>query len=446
MTTNPQILNAIEKLNYRVTVGDVATETGFKVQQAQQGVVALASDVGGHLQVSESGDITYLFPKNLRGILRNKYLRLRLQEWWQKIWRVLFYLIRISFGIILIASIILMAIAIFVIVIGFQMSSDEDSGGDDDFGGGGGFSLNIFPMFLGPDPFWFFFFPFDDDEPDSDARERSKKNKRKQDDPKKLSFLEAIFSFLFGDGNPNAKLEERRWQEIAQVIRNHGGAVVAEQIAPYLDEIDQNSWENEDYMLPVLTRFNGVPEVTEQGEIIYYFPELQARATRESESLSIRDYLKEKQWRFTQATSNQKMMAIGLGGVNLILALMLGSLLSEAVVAQMGGFIAFVNAIYGILLIYAIGYLIIPLIRYFWIQQQNQKIETRNEKRLQRARQVAHPDTLLQQKLQQAQHFAETRVLSEQDTAYSTEKDLMEQETEQQDKIDEEWRRRLEDN
>lgn len=442
MTTNSLILNSIEKLNYRVTVGDVASETGLKVQQAQQGLVALASDVGGHLQVSESGDITYLFPKNFRGILRNKYLKLRLQEWWQKIWRVLFYLIRISFGIILIASILLMAIAIFVIVIGFQMSSDEDSGGDDDFGGGGGLSVNFFPIFLGPDPFWFFS-PNFDDEPE--PFERDRKKQRKGGDSKKLSFLEAIFSFLFGDGNPNAKLEERRWQEIAQVIRNHGGAVVAEQIAPYLDDIDRNNWEDEDYMLPVLTQFNGVPEVTEDGQIIYYFPELQVRATRQSESSSIPDYLKEKSWRFTQATSNQKMMAIGLGGLNFILALVLGSLLSGSVVAQMGGFIAFVNAVYGILLTYAIGYLIIPLIRYFWIQQQNQKIEARNQQRLQRARQLAYPDSVLQTKLQQAQQFAENRVLSEQDVAYSTDKDLMEQETEQQDKIDEQWRRRLEE-
>jgi hypothetical protein len=91
MTPNPLITNSVEKLDYRVTVGDVAAETGLKLREAQKGLVALAADAGGHLQVSETGDITYLFPKNFRGILRNKYLRLRLQEWWDKIWGVLFY-------------------------------------------------------------------------------------------------------------------------------------------------------------------------------------------------------------------------------------------------------------------------------------------------------------------------------------------------------------------
>jgi len=44
-------------------------------------------------------------------------------------------------------------------------------------------------------------------------------------------FLCSHLLVLFGDGNPNANLEERRWQQIATVIRNSGGAVVAEQIA-----------------------------------------------------------------------------------------------------------------------------------------------------------------------------------------------------------------------
>src|SRR5919202_5803457 len=102
MAPNPTIMQAVEQLGYRVTVGDVATQAGLNVALANQGLLALATEAGGHLQVSDTGDIVYLFPKNFRGILRNKYLQLRLQEWWKKVWGVLFYLIRISFGIFLI--------------------------------------------------------------------------------------------------------------------------------------------------------------------------------------------------------------------------------------------------------------------------------------------------------------------------------------------------------
>ncbi|QDZ40934.1 hypothetical protein FRE64_13885 [Euhalothece natronophila Z-M001] len=440
MTPNPLITKSIEKLDYRVTVGDVAGETGLQLQEVQQGLVGLAAEAGGHLQVSETGDITYLFPKNFRTILRSKYLRLRLQEWWDKVSGVIFYLIRISFGIILVASIILMVIAIFVIIIAAKTSSDEGNS-DNRIGGGGGLSINFFPFWLGSDLFWFFS-PnyYHRDEPI--RRERSRRNSREQNE---LSFLEAIFSFLFGDGNPNRKLEERRWQEIGRVIQNNNGAVVGEQIAPYLDNISEKSWEDEDYMLPVLMQFNGVPEVTEDGSIIYYFPDLQVKADRQRKQ-SVESYLKENYWQFTKASSNQKILAIGLGGLNFILALMLGSLLTEEVVIQLGGLIAFVDAIYGILIGYAIGYLVIPLIRYFWIQQQNKKIAARNEKRSQRAEEflkLAASDQTFQGKLKQAQKFASETILSEEDVAYSTEEDLTEQEAKQSDKIDEEWKRRL---
>jgi len=107
MVPDPKIMQAVERLGYRVTVGDVASQAGLDIKLAEQGVLALASEAGGHLQVAESGEVAYLFPKNFRGVLRNKYRQLQWQEWWSKVWKVLFYIIRISFGIFLIASILL---------------------------------------------------------------------------------------------------------------------------------------------------------------------------------------------------------------------------------------------------------------------------------------------------------------------------------------------------
>ena len=85
MTPNPQIVRSIEKLDYRVTVGDVAAQAGLELNFAQQGLLALASEARGHLQVAESGDVVYLFPKNFRSILRNKYWQLRWQQTWEKV-------------------------------------------------------------------------------------------------------------------------------------------------------------------------------------------------------------------------------------------------------------------------------------------------------------------------------------------------------------------------
>lgn len=432
MTPDPRIMKAVERLNYRVTVGDVAAQAGLDVTLAEQGLLALASEAGGHLQVAESGDIAYQFPNDFRAILRNKYLRLQLQEWWEKIWRILFYLIRISFGIVLVVSIVLIFVAIFVIMMAANSSQDgdRDSGGSFDTGGGG--------FFYFPD-FWWIFYP--------DYRDRPYESRRSRlADKPSMNFLEAVFSFLFGDGDPNADLEERRWRTIGTAIRNQRGAVIAEQIAPYLDNLGQGyAKEYEEYMLPVLTRFNGRPEVSPEGGLVYHFPDLQTTAVQE-QMQPVAAYLKELPWRFSRATSGQVMLAIGLGGLNLVGALVLGRMLADGVAAAtIGGLVGFVQSIYWVLLGYGAGFLIIPLVRYFWIQGRNRQIDNRNEQRQERAIVLNEAPPEIQQKLAYVKQFAAATFIDQKDLAYTTEKDLLEQEVEQSAKIDAEWQRRLEE-
>jgi hypothetical protein len=430
MAPNPTIMQAVEQLGYRVTVGDVAAKAGLDVDFAQRELLTLASEAGGNLQVAESGDIAYLFPKNFRDILRNKFWRLQLQEWWQKIWRVLFYLIRISFGIVLVASILLIFVAITMLL----SSSDSNNGGGGEGGGGGsrGGGFFFFPYFWN-DLLWIFY--WNHDEPYYQQRSRLTGQKPQ------MSFLEAVFSFMFGDGNPNHNLEERKWSDIATAIRNNRGAVVAEQIAPYLDNLGQGyAREYEEYMLPALARFDGRPEVSPQGQIVYHFPQLQTTAI-ERNSEPVAAYLREMLWRFSNASSGQIILAAGLGAVNLVGALVLGNLLAKSAIA--GGFIGFVSAIYPMILIYGVGFLTIPLIRYFWIQWKNSRIEARNQERQQRAMLLNEPDANLLQKLAYAREFAAENVLTGEDLAYTTETELTQQELEQSAKIDAEWQRRI---
>lgn len=421
MTPNPLIIKSVEQLDYRVTVGDVASNAGLEINTAQQGLLALASDAGGNLQVTETGEIVYLFPNNFRTILRNKYLRLQLQETWEKIWKIIFYIIRISFGILLIASILIMMVAIAVIVI--AISSNRDSNNNDSRSSGGGFFF--FPYFWSLDIFWLFSPGYERNYYERQNTSISRSEKREN----KMNFLEAVYSFLFGDGNPNYNLEERRWQEIGSVIRSNDGAVIAEQIAPYFDEIDRVSKEEEDYIIPVLARFNGYPEVSPEGELIYYFPDLQVTANQQ-EKQSLDPYLQEKLWHFSNASSGQILGAIALGAANFILALVLGSLLQGDIAAQIGGLVAFVNSIYWILLGYGIAFLTVPLVRYFFVQWKNGKLEKRNYLRKQRAIELDRPDNKISQKIDYARQFAAQKVISSEDITYTTEQDLIDQEIE----------------
>lgn len=123
---------------------------------------------------------------------------------------------------------------------------------------------------------------------------------------------------------------------------------------------------------------------------------------------------------------------------------MLKSLLADgAIAAELGGLVAFVNSIFWLLLGYGTAFLAVPLIRYFWIQWQNQKIAARNSDREKLANILSSPNQKLQQKISYSQQFATEAIIGNDNLAYTTEKDLITQEIEQSDKIDAEWQRRL---
>lgn len=427
MAQTKTITQAVERLGYRVTVGDVAAEAGLPVLEAQQGILALATEAQAHLQVAESGEIAYVFPKNLQAVLWSKSWRLRLQSNWEKVWRVLFYLIRISFGVLLILSLVLIVVAITLLAVAASSANQQ---GDNRRRGGGGM-IFLPRMWIGPSPFRMF-------QPPGRRRVQPRT-------PSEMNFLEAVFSFLFGDGDPNADLDERRWQSVAQVIQANDGVVVAEQITPFLSDLGEG-WNKdlEDFMVPVLSRFNGMPQVSPQGGIVYQFPELQVTAKAQRKTTPPR-FLQELPRKFSQATSGQIMGAIGLGSANLIGALVLRSMLQDpALVAQAGSLVVFVSSIFWVLLGYGAAFLAVPLIRYFWVQRQNSRIEARNAEREQRTEALKQLTDDQREKLAFAQTLASQTVLGTDDLAYTTETDLTEQEIAQKDKIDAEWQRLLE--
>ena len=105
---------------------------------------------------------------------------------------------------------------------------------------------------------------------------------------------------------------------------------------------------------------------------------------------------------------------------------------------------AFVSAIYWLLLGYGAAFLGIPAVRYFWTQRQNKQIAQRNESRQDRAIALNSVTPALDEKIDFARQFAAQTVVDQADLAYTSAKDLTEQEYEQRDKLDAEWQKRLE--
>ncbi|GAB4360827.1 MAG: hypothetical protein Fur0042_30300 [Cyanophyceae cyanobacterium] len=495
-TLDPRVMAVIETLDYRATVGDVAAQAGLDLVTAERGLMALAAATGGHLQVSTAGEVIYQLERQFRTRLLQRFWQLRLEAALRTLWRACFFLVRLSFGLMLLALLALVSIAIIVAVvaaIAAALSGDGD--GDVDFDGcgdgcgsstgsgcGDGLSLVLDLLWWGD---W-------GDRPQrprstSHAKFKSKakgkgkgkgKNQGKGKDNSKSgddqgnegdqgptedprpSFLESIYRFLFGCGNPNPHLEDRRWQLIGGVIRASGGAIAAEQIAPFLDDISPQQQESEDYMLPVLLRFDGHPEVSDRGDLIYRFPALQITAQgRKSSSLTNKSlakstkpatktsppgfedrpttaaaaaadlptYLEEQPWRFSDAPTTAPLT---LGIVLWSLSLVLKALLANHAVT-LEGLVWAMDGLFWIAFSYSSAFLLIPAVRAIALHYRNRAIAARNRQRLGRATALRKASRPLRQKLTFAQRFAQLTEVKDSDLAYSSDRDLLEQEIDQ---------------
>ncbi|KAK2982803.1 hypothetical protein RJ640_005127 [Escallonia rubra] len=158
-------MDAVDACGGRVTVGDVASKAGLKLDQAQKALQALAADTDGFLEVSDEGDVLYVFPKGYRSKLAAKSFRIKIEPLIEKAKSGAEYLVRVSFGTALIASIVLVYTTIIAI-----LSSKRYW-----------------------DPYYY-------------------RRRRVRADDEGNNFIESVFSFVFGDGDPNQGAEEERWK------------------------------------------------------------------------------------------------------------------------------------------------------------------------------------------------------------------------------------------
>jgi hypothetical protein len=472
------VLDAIKSLGLKVVPADVATAAGLPVLVATQELNKVAAETNAHLLVSDAGTITYSFDPRFEQaysvsgakhffrwigrIFLNAFLSCA-----RIFFLVSFFLLRMSFGVILVGSVIALAVVAVLAVIA-AIAGAADGNGD----GGGGIDIQAPDISLDAGMFdmrpWWLYWCFDwtwdwwyyGDYLWGNPYSRPSYNlgntgisPYSTDVPelkKKSKFLDNCFTLLFGEGDPNAKIDERRWNDIGKVIKLNQGVVASDQIAPYSD-VKANT---EDWMLPVLVRFNGAPDVTESGNIIYSFPAFQEHVQiadahseqsqtnadqlrslvsghiqrqniikqSETAKTSTEAYLNENLWDFGNLDFSDMLpiFTFAAGGFGLGYALIVAS----AKIAFLGLLIPLFVGI----MIYSSMFVLIPAIRYCINKQLNIPIEERNQVRLEASAKLRHPSAELQAKLDEARaeaiHNLSTR---DEHLAYTTEKDDLEQ-------------------
>ncbi|OIT28606.1 PREDICTED: uncharacterized protein At5g03900, chloroplastic-like isoform X2 [Nicotiana attenuata] len=412
-------MDAIESLGRRVTVGDLASKAGLQLSEAQIALQSLATDTNGFLEVSDEGDVLYVFPEGYRSNLAAKSFRIKVEPLLEKAKMAAEYLVRVSFGTTLIASIVI----VYTAIIAIALSRGDDDISFPDIGlNNKGRRTTSYDSGL----FWCW-------DPNYHRRRRIHK------DGVRMNFFGSVFSFVFGDADPNQGIDEERWKLIGQYILSNGGVVVAEELAPFLDLKNPNYMDDESYILPVLLQFDGQPEVDKEGNILYRFPSLQRTAARQWSGRKefvgkiwpnwdgqVEKYLKEIKWQFSKASVSQAALVVGLGVLNLLGVIILGTMLRSMTVSP-SSFISSVSKLFPLLQIYAGSFFTIPFVRWLLVRKRNSEIEKRNQAREQYAQALERPDFSLRRKLLSARDMAQRTFIGQNRIVYSTNKDLYEQ-------------------
>jgi hypothetical protein len=271
-----QVLEAIDSLprNSRkaqirsAMVADVATAAGVSLGRAEKECFLLAAALGSSMNdegrtstsVTADGELVFSFAAPVKTELAraSKAYQLR-QAWKSQIWPKLFHFLRVSFGAAYYST--LVGASAYLVLSEPNFPQGILSGRS--------LLLVIVTVlyfaYYGPDFF-------------SGPRE-----------------LESVFSHVFGEGNPNERIHEQQLHKAATYIRGQGGAVVAEQLVPFLLEsiphppppeyvsstlTEQTSVQAS--VLPIVGQFQGKPLVAENGDIVYVFPALQVTMQKKS--------------------------------------------------------------------------------------------------------------------------------------------------------------------
>jgi hypothetical protein len=424
-----QVILAIEALGRSVSVAQVAKKTGLNGNMVFSALREIAAATGSNLQVVKDGEICFIFPFNFIDLYQSKDRTIWLDEAMRAAFDLCFFVGRIVFAITLLLMIYLFhpdnsAILPYYLILIFGGIYFELNTADNQrelFLGVGqkkalkkslGFG-NLSKLFS---------FKYRERSQDLKSSLLALLKEEAPPDNRGISFFNVCFSFVFGDGNPNIQFDELKWQVVAEVIRQHNGAVITDQLAPYLCCAP----EDDDAMLPVLQRFNGIPRATENGNLVYLFPELMKA---EKEKFRVPSYLTERTWRFSDLPFPQILPVWIVSSLFFLLAYnqflhpdSLSWLWTDLFPAG--------RNLWGLILPFSFFFCVVPALRFIYITLTNGEIEERNKLRKYFAETVHKPDDQLFQKLLERNEFQLEEMLIQsrpEDVYYTTQKSLNEQ-------------------
>jgi len=264
-----QLVSFLKKARSESTVADMIAGTGLPKYQVEVAAKAVLDEYAGRLKVTESGELLYYFPAGMRSTRRGAGPALR--RFWKAFSRASLAVLSLLFKIWIVAMlvgyfVVFLAIAVAAVVFSVAASAasrgnSRDSGGSR--GGGGGFGgmylvIRLFELVI---RMWFW----------SSLLNSAGGGRGRPQKPPGRPFYKSVFGFVFGEGDPNKGWDEEERRYIISYIRAHKGVLTLEELMALSGrDIDgANALVNR-----LLLEYEGEPGVTDDGTVVYSFPEL----------------------------------------------------------------------------------------------------------------------------------------------------------------------------
>jgi hypothetical protein len=257
------------------TTADLVAATGLPVDRVSAELPSISDEYGARLRVTESGEILWSFPEGMKSRLRGFGPGLR--RFWKGFRKgfvtVATFFFKAWIAVMLVgyfALFILLALVALLASIAMQTAGRGDSDGDE---GGGAIGLFLSGRVIGMIfDIWFYSELF------KDPRQRQWEHDRKAQKRREGRPLhKAIFSFVFGEPDPNAGWDETERKTVVAFLQANKGLLTMPEFRALtgLSPLEAESRINR-----YLSDFKGSPEVSEAGTVLFAFPDLLRRAER----------------------------------------------------------------------------------------------------------------------------------------------------------------------
>jgi hypothetical protein len=304
-----KIRTAFKTQRNGATIADIVAKTALPLNTVRELVPVASDEYSGSLEVTESGEILYSFPRGFTSKYRGFCAGLRrfmgkfvktAQTTGKALFKVWIMVMLVGYFVLF----MVIALAALLLSVAVSMSGSNNRSESRGGGGLGGLYLvsSIFNLII---RVWFY--------SELTASLSGQPNRRQRQKPKGQPLYKALFSFVFGDGDPNADWQTREKRSVIAYIQANQGVISLPEFMVLTGLTPEKAGSS---ITAYCVEFGGSPEASEDGTVVYRFDDLLLRANKDDFSASSSPI--KRLWKFSSNAPKMNGMFVAINGVNLI--------------------------------------------------------------------------------------------------------------------------------